>query len=160
HVGQRHLGRRNQIEIPLAADLEEIRLELGQVAGAGQRRCVRQKGWLDFGVAMLPSVEIEHEVDEGSRETGTWTRKHRESRPSDLGPALEVDDPQRGTKVPMRLRRERELPRTSDATDFLVVRGAPSHRNTRIGKVGYRQQAPVPTLFDRFELDAQLLDLL
>ena len=37
-VGQRHFGGGNEIEIPVAADLEEILLELRQVAGAAQRR--------------------------------------------------------------------------------------------------------------------------
>ena len=37
-VGQRHFGGRNQIEIPVAGDLEEIGFELRQVAGADQRR--------------------------------------------------------------------------------------------------------------------------
>ena len=38
HVRQRHLGGRHQVQIPVAGDLEQIRLELRQVAGAGQRR--------------------------------------------------------------------------------------------------------------------------
>ena len=37
-VGQRHLGRRHQIQVPVAGDLEEVRLELRQVPRAGQRR--------------------------------------------------------------------------------------------------------------------------
>ena len=37
-VRQRHLGGRDQIQIPVAGDLEQVRFELRQVARAGQRR--------------------------------------------------------------------------------------------------------------------------
>ena len=37
-VRERHLGGRDQVEIPVAGDLEQVLLELRQLAGAGQRR--------------------------------------------------------------------------------------------------------------------------
>ena len=39
-IRQRHFGRRHEIQIPVAGDLEQIGLELRQVARSGQtRRC-------------------------------------------------------------------------------------------------------------------------
>ena len=43
-VGQRHLGGRHEIQIPVAGNLEQIRLELRQVAGADERRALTRNG--------------------------------------------------------------------------------------------------------------------
>ena len=56
-VRDRHFRRRDQIEIPLAGDLEQILLELRQLPGAVQRRRRHQKRRLDFGVAVLARVQ-------------------------------------------------------------------------------------------------------
>src|SRR5262245_36954045 len=57
-VCERYFGRRHQIQIPVAADLEQIRLELRQVSGARQRGSVRQERRFDFGIAVCPGVQI------------------------------------------------------------------------------------------------------
>src|SRR4029453_7824654 len=63
-IGQRHFGGRNQKEIPFTGNLEEIRFELRQLTGALQRRGVGEERRFDLAVAMLASVEVEHEVDQ------------------------------------------------------------------------------------------------
>ena len=52
-IGDRHFGGRDQVEVPVAVDLEEVRLELRQLAGAEQGGAVDQERRLHLGVAVL-----------------------------------------------------------------------------------------------------------
>ena len=107
-VGQRHLRRRDQVEIPLPRDLEEILLELRQVAGAAQRFGVDEERRLDFDVAVLPRVQLQHEVDQRAREPGARADQHREPGAGHLRRTLEVEDAEGGSDLPVRPRREVE----------------------------------------------------
>ena len=79
-VGERHFRGRDQVEVPVAGDLEQILLELRQVAGAAQRVGVDEERRLDFGVAVLARVQLEHEVDQRAREPRARAHQHREPR--------------------------------------------------------------------------------
>src|SRR5882672_7576242 len=57
-VRERHFRGRHEIQVPVARDLEQVRLELRQISGAGQRRGVDQERRLHFAVAMLARMEI------------------------------------------------------------------------------------------------------
>src|SRR5882672_9775897 len=63
-IRQRHFCRRDQVQIPVAADLEKVCFELGEVARPSERRPVDEQRRLDLSVAMLTGVQIEHEVDQ------------------------------------------------------------------------------------------------
>ena len=63
-VRERHLCGRHEVEVPVAGDFEQVRFELRQVARAGERRRVHEERGLDFTVAVLARVQVEHEVDE------------------------------------------------------------------------------------------------
>jgi hypothetical protein len=108
---------------------------------------------------MRAGVQIEHEVDEGARQAGACAAQHGESRTRDPRRALEVEDAERWTKVPVGLRLEVERPRRAVATKLDIVRGAAANRHAGMGQVGKIQQRSVPLIFDRVELDAQLFDL-
>ena len=53
-------------------------------------------------------MQLQHEVDERARQPRAGAHQHGEARAGDLRAALEVDDAERGTEVPVRLRREGE----------------------------------------------------
>src|SRR6185437_10554603 len=78
-VGQRHFSGRNQIQIPLTRDLEEILLELRQIAGPAQRLAVDEKRRLDLAISVLARVEVEHEVDERPRQARARSAQHGEA---------------------------------------------------------------------------------
>ena len=160
HVRQRHFSGRHQKQVPVAGNLEQVRLELRQVAGAGERRRVDHERRLDFGVAVLRRVELQHEVDERARELRAVADQHRKPRRRHLGAPLEVDDPERRTEIPVRLRREVEGPRRATAMDFDVVGAALPHRHALVREVRKVQQPAVAPQLDGLELNAQLLDLL
>src|SRR6185503_16791362 len=61
-------------------------------------------------------------------------------------------------EIPVRLRREVEGARRQMTTDLDVVCAALPHRNAFVREIGNGEKFPVPTLFDRLELDAHLLD--
>ena len=90
---------------------------------------VDQERRLDFAVAVLARVQIEHEVDERAREPRAGAAQHGEPRAGDLGGALEVDDAERRPEIPVRLRLEVERARLAVAPHFDVVRGALADRH-------------------------------
>ena len=61
-VRQRHLGRRNQAQLVLALEREQIRGELRQLARAEQRRIVDEIRHVRLAVAVLARVHVEHEL--------------------------------------------------------------------------------------------------
>jgi len=67
-VGDRHLRRRDQIEIPVV-DLEQVFGEFRQLPGRRQRGGVGHEGRKDLGISMPLGVEVEHEVDQRPLET-------------------------------------------------------------------------------------------
>ena len=67
-------------EIPIAGDLEEILLELRQVAGAAQCVGIDEERRLHLDVTVLLRVELEHEIDQRAREPRARAEQHRESR--------------------------------------------------------------------------------
>src|SRR5439155_15605623 len=105
-IRERHFGRRDEIEIPVAGNLEQIGLELRQIAGAEQRGAVDEKRRLDLLIAMLARVEIEHEIDKRVGEAGARAGEDREACAGKARPALEGDDPERGAEVAVWLRLE------------------------------------------------------
>ena len=114
-VRERHFGGRDQEQIPVAGDLEQILLELRQVARAGERRAVDEERRLDLAVAVLARVQVEHEVDERAREPRAGAEQHREARARHARRALEVENAERGAELPVRLRREVERRRRAPA---------------------------------------------
>src|SRR5262245_11535595 len=65
-VGERNFRRRDEIEIPLAGNLEEIGLELGQITGPEKRCAVDEERRLDLAIAVFAGVQVEHEIDQRS----------------------------------------------------------------------------------------------
>jgi hypothetical protein len=57
---------------------------------------------------MFTRMEIEHEVDQGARQPGAGANQHGETGAGHTRGTLEVEDAERGTEIPMRLRREIE----------------------------------------------------
>ena len=87
-----------------AGDAVEVLLELGQLTGAGQRGAVHQVGRRDFGVAVLPGVQIEHEAGEGAAPAARRApRKSGKPEPVILAPAGRSRMPSVGGQLPVRL---------------------------------------------------------
>jgi len=53
-VGGRHLGGRDQVEVLVALDAEQILLELGQLAGSRKALAVSKIRKVGFRIAVLP----------------------------------------------------------------------------------------------------------
>ena len=77
-----------------------------------------------------------------------------------IGAALEVDNPERGSEIPVRLHVEVERARRPVSTHFDVIRAALASRNTLVRHIRNCQQTTIASLLDRAELDVELLDLL
>ena len=158
-VGQGHFGGRDQIEIPRAGNLEQVGFELGQLAGAGERGGVGEKGGLHLPVAVLARVQVEHEVDQRARQPRAGAAQHGKPRAGDPRTALEIENAQCRTEVPVRLRREVERPRLALPPDLEVVSGGAAVRHRRMREVRQRQDGGGALVFDAVLLHAELLDL-
>jgi len=159
-IGDRDLGGRDEVQVPVAADLEQVLLELRQLAGAVERGAVDQEGRLDLGVAVLAGVQRQHEVDQRAFQLGAGAEQHGEAGAGDLGGALEVDDAELRAQIPVRLRLEVERPRLAPRPHDDVVGGAPPDRHRRVGQIGQPGHQAGALLLDAVELDFELLDLL
>ena len=122
---------------------------------------VDEKRRLHLAIAMLARVQVEHEVDERARQPRAAPLRTEKRAPAIFDAALEVEDAELGTEIPVRLRLEIERPRLAVAAHFAVVVGALA-RPARVGvrQVGQRQQRRLALMLDGVELDAELLDLL
>jgi hypothetical protein len=92
-VGHRHFGGRDQVERVLIATqhLEQVFLELGQLAGAEQAGGVDQVRRVELGVAMLFGVRVEHELGKRPVQAGQAALEQREARAGDLGGGGEIE---------------------------------------------------------------------
>src|SRR4030095_11335345 len=121
---------------------------------------VRHEWRLDLGVPVLFGVQVEHEIDQRSRESGAGTDKCRKARGGDLRSSLEVDDAKRGAEIPVRLRGESKRPWFAAASYFDIARCARPYGYARVRHVRNRQEVTLPLLLNRVELRTRLLDAL
>ena len=109
---------------------------------------------------MLSGVQMEHEVDQRTREPSASADQHRKACARDLGAALEVDNPEGGAKVPVRLWCKAERSRRAVPTHLDVVGTALPDRHRLVRQIRKHLQAAIPALLDGIEFDTELLDLL
>src|SRR6185436_17780244 len=157
-VGERHLGGGHEVEV-VRFDLEQVSLELGQLPGAHQRLAAHHEGRQHLAVAVLAGVEVEHQRDERPLEPRAGAEVGGEARAGELGAALEVEDAEPRSEVPVRLRREVEARRLAD--DALDAVGAlvGAHRHALVRQVGQRQLEARKLAFDGGELPFLRFDL-
>ena len=153
-----HLGGRDQVEVAVAGGrLEEVALELGQLAGPGERVRGDEIGRDDLPVAPR-AVQVQHELDERPLEARPQVPVDGEARPGDPGRALEVEDAELGPEVPVRLRGEVEGARRADPPHLDVVRGVLSDGHARVGHVRHDEQEPLDRCLHLLEPRVARLD--
>jgi len=89
-VGHRILRGGNEVEVA-ALDLEEVVLELGEARYAVGALAAHQVGNVDLGVAVLLGLRGEHELRERAVQAREAALHHREARPGELGPRVEIE---------------------------------------------------------------------
>ena len=96
---KRHLGRRDAPQV-VALDGEGVVGELGQLAAGRERRRRHQRRRADLleGVG----VAVEGELAQRPAERGAEAARHHEHRAADLDRPLDVEDPERRRRVPVR----------------------------------------------------------
>jgi len=118
-IRHRHFSRGDEKQL-VGAEAVHVVLELGKLSRAGHHITPHQQRRLDFDVAVLARVQIEHEVDEPAREARAQTYQHRKSRPRELRTARQIEDAELLRDLPMRLAafRRRRAPTPNDG-DFI-----------------------------------------
>ena len=154
-VGDRHLGRRDQVQLVPSDDVHLVFL-VGDLARARRRRRVHDGGRPDLGEPVLARVDVEEPRDQGSLEGRSGALVDGEARAGDLRAAGIVDDVQRFPDLPMGLARPCGAARGSIRTHLAIDRRvlcqdlAPgahgdvgvlaADRHVRVGRVGDPQQ--------------------
>ena len=101
-IGHRHLGSRDQ-KVIHPFDLEEVLLELGELAGARHDVPVDHEGGEYLPVAVLVDVQIEHKVDQGALQPGPEVFVQGKPGPCQLGTPLKIEDIERLADIPVGL---------------------------------------------------------
>src|SRR5581483_2658914 len=104
-------------------------------------------------------MKIEHEVDQRPLEARSRATQHGEARAREPRGALEIENPERRPKIPVRLRREIKRAGRPAPSYFDVVLRALSNRHAGMRQVREIEQRRIALMFRRIELDAELFDL-
>ena len=84
NIGNRHFCGGYQVEILLGSQLEQIFLKLGQLPGALQRLSVDNIGNVDFLVAVLLRMQVEHELSKRAMQSGQFAVHDSKARAGNL----------------------------------------------------------------------------
>ena len=158
-VRERHFRRRDEVEIPVARNLEEVGLELRQVPGAEERRRVHQERRVHLDVAVLPRVQVEHEIDERPRHARAGAEHDREPRSRHSRGPLEVHDAERHAEVDVRFRLEVEHGGRSPLPHLDVVGRARADGHGLVREIRNHEQGRAQARFDPVEFRLERLDL-
>ena len=159
-VDQGHLPGRDEVA-RVRLDVEEVLLELRELAAADQAVPLHQERRQHLGVAVLPGVKVEHEGGERPLQARAQPHVGHEARAGQLGAALEVENPELGADVPVVPGFEVEAGRFADDPLDPVGRLVGAHRNRLVGDVRHLEfglrQLPFGLLDGLLELvDADL----
>ncbi|KAG1488723.1 hypothetical protein G6F52_013849 [Rhizopus delemar] len=87
-VGQRHFRGRNQVTRGIThGGLEQVVLELRQLAGAAQRIGVDQQRHVGLFIAVLAGMQVDHELGQRTVQARDRAAQHGEARAGQLGGA-------------------------------------------------------------------------
>ena len=156
-AGQFHLGRRREPQVR-AFQVEHVSREFRQLADSGEGSGVNQKRRQNFGVAVLPGVQIEKEIGEGAFQPRAESDIHRETRTRDFYRRLEIQNARAFAQFVMRLRREIKLRRRAPAAYFDIIRRGFSHRHARVRNIRNHQQKILQPLVQLADTHVVVLD--
>ena len=156
-VRQRHFGGGDEIEA--LAGAEQVLLELGKLPGAEERLGIDEKRRVHLFVSVRARLEVEHERSERAGEASARAGQNGEPRAREPGAALEVQNAERGTQVPVRRGFEVEAARLSPrALD--PVRGLVGSAGDRLlRRVGNPLLGGRQLFLDALRLRLQIADL-
>ena len=144
-VGQRHLGRRDQVEdlafalLPALARREQVLLELRQLTGADQRFAVDDVRRVALGVAVFGRLHVEHELRQCAMQPGNRAPHQREARTREFRCRVEVET-KRSTEVDVITHREVERSRLAPPSNLDVVLGRPARGHRGMRRIRHAEQ--------------------
>ena len=157
-TGERHLGRRHHPQVVLNIVIQVIG-ELGQLPRAEERGRLDHERRIFFSVA-LAGVQVKHPGDQGALQARSRAAQHVEARAGDLDAALEVEDAERRSQVPVGFRLEivfGQLPDRLDDDIFVLIL---AEGNARVGEVGDGRRHSLQLLFDLTHFLIECRDLI
>ncbi len=151
HVGHRHFRGGNQVE-PAAVGTrhaEQVFLELGQLAGTEHAVRIDQVRHIDFGVAMLGGMGIQHELRQRAVQPGDAAFHERKAAAGDPYGGLEIEPAELFAELDVVLDRKVEAPRRAPAQNFDIARFITAHRHALVRQVGDHRDEGVVALLER-----------
>ena len=118
-IGDRHFGGRDEEQI-VPRHRVEVFLELGKLAGAGERGAVHQERRRHLQVAVLAGVQIEHEVRERAHQPRARSDEDRKAGAADLGAPGQIKQAEGFADLPVRPGRKWQCRAVAPAANNLV----------------------------------------
>ena len=153
-IGQRHFSGRDQVQIRLAftADLEQVFLELRQLASALQRRRLHQVRRIGFFVAVLGGVQVDHELRQRAVHAGDGATQQGKARAGELGGGFKVQPAMLLAQGDVILNREIKAAWRAPARYLNVALFIGPYRHRLVRQVGDVQHQVVQLDLDAFQL--------
>ena len=157
-VGQRHFRRRDQRVVAAVSlffqrtSMEQVAGEFRQLAGAIQGVLVYQVRDIVFAIAMLFSVQIQHELRQGAVQTGQLAFHHHEARTGELNGGGKIQPAVHFTQRHVIAHVKIELARRAPAADFNVVVFVTANRHVIVRNIRDRQRDIADFRQQRFKL--------
>ena len=158
HIGNRHLCCRDKEEV-LLRYVEHILLKLRKLSGSCHCSTVYHEGRKYLHVVLVYSMKVQHEVGDGSFESGSEAFINSESGSCDLARSLPVQDVQVCTDIPVSLGFKIKGCGFFELSYFYVIRIICSGLNEISGDIGDTEKAVSQIGFNLCDLLIQFLDL-
>ncbi|MNV17527.1 hypothetical protein D3C71_1083190 [compost metagenome] len=153
-VGQRHFRGRDQIARGFTQrGLEQVFLELGQLAGTTQRIGIDQHRHVGFFVAVLVAVQVEHELAQRTVQARDLAAQHGETRAGQLGSGLRIQAAVAGAQLDVIQHREIERARGAPAQLLDVLAFILAGRHIGRRQVGDAHRQHVDLFAQHVQLD-------
>ena len=151
-IGHRDLRRRDQIIRRIAHQLEQVRFELRQLAGAAQAVGVDHERHVGLDVTVLGRMHVEHELGQGTLQTSQRALQGHKTRTGNLDRRLKVHSAQCGAQIEVLLWRNLETTWLAPAEHLAIVGIARAIRHVPVQYIRDVQQQVLEFPLDRVEL--------
>ncbi len=138
-IGDRHLGRRDEIERRFGRGLEEILFKLRQLSGTDQRLVLDEERHVRFHVTVLLRVHVEHELDQCTLHPGQLPAHYHESRAGHLAGTLEIEHLESLAQFDVFPGRKAEFGLVAPAPDLGVISFLVAVRHVVLNQIGQTQ---------------------
>ncbi len=157
NVSHRHFGGGDQEEIRII-QMKEIVFKLRELSRPRHGVPVYHKGWQNFNIIVVVSVQVEHEVYQCPFQACTGPPQQGKTGSGKLYGPLEIEHAELLANLPVGLGLELELTGFTPGTQLAIIVFAGAKGTIFVRQIGQSQQQPLQLGLDALEFLVELLD--